>query len=222
MSREIQVRTHPSKLELWRQLIEIVAIAVAALWALYVFVYQERIKPASELPRTQGVVSVHKELLSRNREFVEVLFDVRNLSGATVSLAGMIVNVYGRRFADVNEQRFETPVTGVTEYNATLGLSAPVLLYSFYDVWQPFGGPPTKRNFMRAAESFHESIVFGIKPGEYDVAKVTWTYCYTQTDRVWQVKRTREPDGAYSFGNLDRATPELTCPRQRRGEYFPL
>lgn len=222
MSREFHVRTHPSRVEHWRYLIEIVALIIAALWGFYVFVYQERIKPANELPRTEPEVSLHREMLSPNREFVEVQLQIRNISGASVSLAGMIINVYGRRFGDANKRRVEIPLNGVAEYSTTLGLSPPVLLYSFYDVWYPFGAPPTKRNTIRGAESFDESLAFGIKPRQYDIAKVTWVYCYTQTNHIWLVKRIQNRDGAYAFGNLDQTSPGLTCPRQRRGEFFPL
>lgn len=229
MGRELHVHSHPSGVEHWRHLVEIVALIVAAVWGIYVFVYQERIKPSGEAPRLQPAVSVHRETLSRDKEFVQVEFRLKNISGATASLAGMIVNVYGRRFAGVSGERVETPVNGVWELNKTLVLSQPELLYSYYDTWQPFGAPAPKLNRIGPGAEFTETSAFGIKPGSFDVAKITWMTCQNRpTDRVWPVKRQREADGSFAFTGVDIRPAQdvrggdLVCSRQRRGEYFAL
>jgi len=58
MGRELHVHSHPSRVEHWRHLVEIAALTVAAIWGFYVFVYQERIKPASEPAELQALVSL--------------------------------------------------------------------------------------------------------------------------------------------------------------------
>ena len=52
-----------------RHVVEAVAIVGAALWAFYVFVYQERIKPASATP-PQDFISDLKLQLRNLRSFV--------------------------------------------------------------------------------------------------------------------------------------------------------
>lgn len=222
MGREFHVRSHPSPIEHWRHLIEIVAFIVAALWAFYVFIYQERIKPASEELRMQPTVVVHHEMLASGREYVEVRLTLKNLSGVNAKLDGMIINIYGRKFADTPGEHIESALPGITELNRTLTLSNPTLLYSFYDTWEPFGAPPPKSGVIRAGEEFHEVIAFGIKPRSFDIAKINWMYCLSRSNNTWQARRQQKPDGSYAFSNVPLHDLEPSCGGQRRGEYFPL
>ncbi|MBV9262683.1 MAG: hypothetical protein JO324_00065, partial [Candidatus Eremiobacteraeota bacterium] len=50
MSRELRVHSVPTKAEQIRIVVEIVAIVAAGIWALYTFVYEQRIKPLAEAP----------------------------------------------------------------------------------------------------------------------------------------------------------------------------
>jgi len=166
---EYRVHNEPSRVEQWRHLVEIVALIGAAVWAVYVFVYQERLKPASEAPELQPSVAVHHEMVSGGNEFVKVDFDIKNDAHVPAMIDGLVVNVYGTR----------------------------VLLYSYFDVWKPFGAPASKRfSGFPPGQFFRESFVFGIKPGSYNVAKIVWTLCYSpDSDRVFGNARVRRGDG---------------------------
>lgn len=222
MRRELHVQSHLSPLERWRHGVEIVALVVAAIWAFYTFIYQERIKPESEELRLQPTVALRHELLASGHEYVEVRFTVKNISGRDATLDGMIVNVYGRRFTNESGDRIQSVLSGITELNRTLLVSNPQLLYSFYDTWAPFGAPAMKRNVIRPGEEFHEIIAFGIKPRTFDVAKATWMYCVSNSGSGWRISRKQRPDGSFVFGNLPQNATEPYCFAQRRGESFSL
>lgn len=225
MGREIHVRSHPSPIEHWRHLVEIAALIAAAAWAIYVFIYQEDIKPQNELPHFQPTVIVHHDSLAGGNEFVKVEFHLNNVSRVPISLAGIVVNVYGRKFGDKSGERIEVPLAGVSELNRTLVMSPQRLLYSYYDVWRPFGAPKDKAAELPAGRDFVESFAFGIKQRSFDLARVTYVICYSRPgDSSWPVYRQRLADGAYNFGGIELRAPNagLFCGGQRRGEYFGL
>lgn len=220
MGRELHVHTHPSQPEIWRHGAEIAALVIAALWAFYVFIYQERIKPATALPEGQPTVTVHHELLSRSKEFVKVDFAIKNIGQAPFRLTGLIVNVYGIKFLDRSGDRVLVPIPGVFERSKALLATRPTLLYSFYDTWSGLGATK-KFGALLSGQEFTESFVFGIKPSSYDVAKAVWVFCWSRPgDQKWNVKRMTRADGSYWFDNTNYSG--LYCDHQRRGAYYPL
>lgn len=132
--------------------------------------------------------------------------------------------MYGRTFGAHHARTVEIPLNGVSEKSLGLPLSAPVLLYSYYDVWAPFGGPPTKTATVRAGFDFDESIALGVAPNAFDVVRIKWLICYTRPGaRARRVRRDQSSDGAYTFGGVDpRAAAGVICNGTRRGEYFAL
>jgi hypothetical protein len=221
--RALHVHSHPSPVEHWRHLIEIVALIAAAVWAIYVFIYQERIKPASEPPELQTSLTVRHETVSRGAEFVKVDFDMKNIGHVPAVVDGLVINVYGTRFVSRSGESDERPLPGVIQLNRTLLSTRPVLLYSYFDVWKPFGAPAWKNLQISPDQVFRESFVFGIKPGSFDVARVVWTRCYSSTsDHVFGNARIRRRDGSYWLADWVGTTPRVTCGGQRRGEFFAL
>ena len=224
VGRDLHVHSHPSGVEHWRHLVEIVALIGAATWAIYVFVYQERIKPAGEPPSLQPQVTVRREVLSATKEYVEVEIDLNNMSRTPAWLDGLSVNLYGRAMASTSSERIESPLVGITELNRTLVLSPPKLLYSFYDTWYGFGAPATKVAVIAAGLHFRERIAFGIEPRSFDILKVTYTVCFSRKgNERWVVHRVQDGEGAYQFAGIGPPAPEnLICRAQRRGEYSPI
>ncbi len=96
LSRKYRVHNEPSRVEQRRHLVEIIALVGAAFWAVYVFVYQERLKPASEAPDLQQSLALHHEMVSGGNEFVKVDFDIKNIGHVPAMLDGLVVNAGGR------------------------------------------------------------------------------------------------------------------------------
>src|SRR5215469_1106791 len=95
---EQHVYTHPSSVEHWRHLIEIVALSVAAIWALYVFVYQEQIKPAHLAASLEVMSRVSHTPMRGGSELITVELPERNIGSVPLQLDAAIVNVYGISF----------------------------------------------------------------------------------------------------------------------------
>lgn len=224
VSRHIEVHSRPSAIEHWRHVAEIVALLIAALWGLYVFVYQERIKPAAAPLEIQPLVNVDHVALTGGKEFVKVDMSMKNIGVEPLQIDGLVINVFGIRYGQANGAHVEKPLPGVTELSQTLVPSSPKLLYSFYDTWIPFGAPKGPAR-IHPDGVFDESFAFAIRSAQYDAAKVEWLVCWSALDNAtWPVKQLRQPDGSYWMSIDSPTAPSngLDCGRQRRGSYFPL
>jgi hypothetical protein len=195
------VHTHPSKVEHWRHLIEIIALISAAAWAFYVFVYQERIKPAGQPVYVESALKVDHQLQRSSVEFVSVAVDFHSIASSQADLAGVAINVYGWRFLTRTRHHvFLHPRTsGFTEVYNSLETSNPVMLASFSHLWRPFGGGQILR--LDANGNGSVSLWFGVRRGQYDALTVGYTYCFVRTgdQRVYPIKLFHRSDGTLTF-----------------------
>lgn len=226
MSREIHVRSHPSPVEDWRHIVEIVALIAAAIWGFYVFIYQERIKPASITPQLQPSVTVDHSPLDGGREFVKVKIGMTHSGGAPLAIAGMVVNVYGIRYGQNDSVHVERPMQGITEISYALAPSQPKLLYTFLDTWHAFGAPKRFGSLAGNGQTFSETLSLVTRKYRYDAAKIEWQICWSRPgDEQWAVTAHRQTDGSFWFSQVDSGGslfPGLYCSFQQRGAFFPL
>ncbi len=183
MSRDYHVYSHPSTLAKWRQIIEIAALVIAAIWAFYVFVYKERIKPASEAPNLQILRSATHEALPGSKELVTVIITLKNLGAAPIEMGGLIVNAYGIRYSDRTGSA--PPVkrtTGLMTGNYGLVDSKPVLLYTYSALWIPLG---SQRQFpILPLDTFTIPMSFVIHRGSYDTLRLDYARCDQRADNT--------------------------------------
>jgi hypothetical protein len=224
MGRELPVHSHPSRVEHWRHLIEIVALVIAAAWAFYVFIYQERIKPASEPAELQSMVSVDHEPLKSDKEFIKIGFRMKNIGRTPLELAGLIVNVYGVKYTAVEAEHVNKQAAGITEISRAFVPASPSLQYTFADTWKAFGSP--RLAGLPPGAEFPETFVFAIPPRAFDVVKIDYIVCWGRPRvKPWPVAVVRQRDGSFWFGgalSAENARSGLLCHYQIRGEYYPL
>lgn len=180
-SRLYHVHTHLSDLEKGRLVFEIVALTLAAVWACYVFFYQERIKPAGLPAYVESSASVTHQLLGTKTEFVNVTVILRNLGATSADLDGIAVNVFGFRVLDHTRERTQSypRLPGNFDVYRTLDLTKPTLLRSYYRTWLPFGGRGTLH--IPEGGSTPISFWFVIPRGQYNVVSLHYRYCFTKT-----------------------------------------
>lgn len=224
MGRELHVHSHPSRVEHWRHLIEIAALCIAAVWGFYVFVYQERIKPANEPAELQATVSVDHTPLKSDKEFIKVGVRMKNIGLAPLELAGLIVNVYGVKYTALEREHVEKPASGIVEISRAFAPGNPSLQYTFADRWKAFGSPRTA-GLLPGAE-FPETFVFAIPPRAFDIVKIDYMVCWARPrSKPWPVALSRQPDGSFWFNaalSNENFRSGLRCHYQLRGEYYAL
>ena len=143
------VYTHPSKVEHWRHLIEIVALVVAAVWGFYVFVYQERIKPANEAPNIDFHFDVSRQYVIGNRELAKVSLVWRNTGSTEAQIDGFAENIYGSNYGEFGTQLRPVPApfgwkadhTAVPTVVESRAMPAHyTLIETWFKPWHPMGG----------------------------------------------------------------------------------
>jgi hypothetical protein len=173
------VFTHPSRVEHWRHVSEIVALVVAATWAFYVFVYQERIKPANEAPNLEVVNPIveHQDVHG-GKQIVTIMLPLKNAGTPALQLDGFIIDVSGIRYGD---RVVRQPASDVVAFDATLPKIVRAPLYSFGVMYAPFGsherhaflGPGIVRDF---------GFSFALPQSSYDAVSVEYSICYQRAD----------------------------------------
>ncbi len=183
MSREVHVYSHGTQLAKWRQIIEIAALIAAGVWAFYVFVYKERIKPASAAPNIQILRSVTHEALPRGKELVTVIITLKNLGTVDVEMGGLIVNAYGIRYSDrTGDSAPAERTTGLMTANHGLVDSKPVLLYTYSAIWIPLGSArPFK---ILSGDTFTIPMSFVVHSGSYDTLRLDFARCDQRADNL--------------------------------------
>jgi hypothetical protein len=222
--RSLHVHTHPSGAELWRHIIEIAAFIVAAGWAFYVFVYQERIKPAQTLPQAQITAGLLHQPVQSGAESVTVTFEIHNVGSTPFKMAGFVINAYGFHYIPRIALTMTTSMNrNVTTVRNSLAESKPVLLQSVYARFATFGSARTPFLAAPGADS-KRRYTFGIARGTYDVIFLRYKYCFTFYDnaQVYDPGAFRQPDGAYWFRYFDPSPDARVRCGQESRDQFPL
>jgi hypothetical protein len=210
---EQHVYTHPSSVERWRHLIEIVALSVAAMWAFYVFVYQEQIKPAHLAPSLEVKSRASHTPMRGGNELITVELPERNIGTVPLQIDAAIMNVYGIRFGarmtkwskrgQVSGDFYELPVVSAT------------LLVTQLTLYKPMGGAITSTFSPEREKS--PSVNIAVRSGAYDAVRVEYSLCYQREDDLSRhaFHPSRHRDGSYDYMALAglEAVARPWCPR---------
>jgi hypothetical protein len=210
---EQHVYTHPSRVEHWRHLIEIAAISVAAIWAFYVFVYQEQIKPAHLAPSLEVESRVSHTPMRGGKELIAVGLAERNIGTVPLQIDAAIVNVYGVRFAaNMTKWSERGQISG--DFYALPVVSA-TLLVTRLTLYKPMGG--AGESIFSPEREKEPSVNIALRSGAYDAVRVEYSLCYQRDDDPsWQAFHpSRRPDGSYDYMALAalEAAVHPWCPR---------
>lgn len=221
VKRDVHLHSHPSRVEHWRHVAEIVAFAMAAVWALYVFVYQEQIKPESVKPDITLGITVAKQPIGQGLIYVKIGLQMKNNRESTASIAGIIVNTYGVHYTTKVANFLEHPANGATLETTSVVPDRERLIQAYTDNWRAFGSE--RLILIRGGDTFDESVGFAVRAKEFDIIKLRWWLCYSHPgDKKWDPGFKRDRDGAFAYSPpaLKRANATgLICRVQLHG--FP-
>ena len=224
MARNVNLHSHPSRVEHWRHVAEIVAFAAAATWAIYIFVYQERIKPATATPQLQSTFGVESHRLNAGRTYVKIHLEMKNIGESLASVGLVNVNVYGVSYGAKVAAFSNLSTQGIIQTGYALPPAPDRFLSSFTNRWHAFGTDKTL--ILRPGTTFDESFDFALPAHSVDSLKLRYVICWTlPTQRTWKTPFVHNADGSYVYdaGSLYRTDQDvLTCHGNRRGEPYPL
>lgn len=85
----------PQTISIVKNIVEVAAIVIAAIWAFYVFVYQEHIRPAQEPSVLTITANISPERSIQGLVPVRIHFETKNTGQSTVFVLGGWYNVLG-------------------------------------------------------------------------------------------------------------------------------
>lgn len=99
MPRDLRVHSVPTWGENLRIAVEIAAIVAAGAWALYTFVYEQRIKPLGEAPSFSVPTTVDQGPTVNGVAFLTVHKTLQNTGNVPIDLAAEAISIYGERLS---------------------------------------------------------------------------------------------------------------------------
>jgi hypothetical protein len=154
-----------------RHAVEAIAIVLAGLWGLYVFVYQERIKPALEPPSLQLTAQLEAGKVVRGVRVAQLNFQIQNTGHGLTDVYAESLNVYGDRY-DLSKDPSRPNVRagkGALDDDRTVATSPRELLLAHARLRDAAtGGIPGIHIVLSPGEHFAFSVPVAVKDGRFD------------------------------------------------------
>lgn len=172
MPRELHVHSVPSAGENLRTAVEVVAIVAAGIWALYTFVYEQRIKPLSEAPSFSVPTTVDQGPTVDGVAFLTIHKRLDNTGNVGVDIAAEAFSVYGEKLdAHAGVRRVRTPVRA--ELSADVARRPVKVLYAIAKLrYGAVGGSPTDF-FVPPHSSGVEDYLVAVPVRDYPVVLIS-------------------------------------------------
>lgn len=172
MPRDLRVHSVQSRGEILRTIVEIVAIVAAGIWALYTFVYEQRIKPLGEAPSFSVPTTVDQGPTVHGVTFLTIHKTIQNTGDVPLDLAAEALSVYGERIVSDRRgvSRIETPSRVV--FTADLPRRPAKLLYSTAKLRASAVGGSNTDFVVPAHSAGDEQFLVAVPAGVYPVVLV--------------------------------------------------
>lgn len=211
--RSRTIRVVEDRFATLRHAVEAVAIVLAGAWAIYTFVYQERLKPTWERPSAEFKLRVDAGHVTNGTRLAEVTLTMTNTGHKDVSVFAEAVNVYGHRFArDAAIRLREHRVRGGYELDGTTPSAETRLLYVHALLrGEAQGGDPQRHVHLAPGSTFVYEFPIAIPDRRFDALEAQVHIGYTRDQRAGAIAVTivRARDGAARF-KADRRGPGFT------------
>lgn len=191
-----------------RHVVEVVALLAAGVWAFYTFIYQEKIKPASEPAALDDTITVQRVGHDSKRDILEVALRFHNAGKTRIELAVDGFNVWGDRYA-TSVMHTTSNVAGEQEVGNDYPLISHRLIRSFVELRAAaIGGPPYKHTTLEPDGVVTIPFTIVIPRGAYDAinAQVTAIPVKTPVHPLVNVQIVHNSDGSVSLRSLTPGT----------------
>lgn len=208
--RLLRIHSVPTTAERLRIIVEIVAIVAAGLWALYTFVYVQRIVPLSE-PATFSVPTVVEQGSTVNGvTFLTIHKRLENTGDVPIDIAAEALSVYGEKLirGSTRYSRLETPTNARVE--ADVSRRPAALLFSIAKLRSGAVRGNQGTSFVTPAHSSEEeTYLIAVPVKSYPVILIK-RIDYVEKAPIFpkvKVKIIKGPFGAYDLTSGPRSGP---------------
>lgn len=163
-----------------RDVVEVVAIIAAGIWAFYVFAYENRIKPSLLPPELNVSASMTKIGVHNGLIGVGLHLALHNIGTVKVHFLGVAVNVYGQRIVAAAPQGSVDRATLRWEFSGFYRALPRIPVYSYAYVTQ-LGDPRTGVDaFLNPGGSIEDDRTFYVPQGRFDLLTMGIDATYTK------------------------------------------
>jgi hypothetical protein len=187
---------HGSSLTRVRDIVEIVAIVAAGIWAFYTFAYENRIRPSFAQPEVN--ISASLQRLSEQHGLIAVGLhvDLHNVGTVNAHFLGLAVNVLGWRVMPASPvvPKSREPLNYEYQGYYSIGRSVPVYSWSYVThLGNPQTGVDTELDPGTSIENYR---VFYVPKGKFDLLTVGIDAPYTKLETTQPAHLSVSSDGA--------------------------
>lgn len=179
-----------------RDVVEVLAIVAAGIWAFYVFAYENRIKPSLANPDVNVTASMQR-LSDRNGLIAVALhLQLHNVGTVKAHFLGIAVNVYGQRI--VPARRPVSPEREALGYDfeGFYRAASPIPVYSFAYITH-LGNPSSRQDAeLDAGSTLENDRTFYVPQGRFDLLTLGIDAPYTKFDEAPLTHLTVTSEGA--------------------------
>jgi hypothetical protein len=165
-----------------RDVVEIVAILAAGVWAFYVFAYENRIKPSWANPQVNFSASLQR--LGERKGLIALRLHQRlhNLGTVPAHFLGVAINVYGERVSSATARR-TPPAPGTTyTYKAFFQTTREDPIYSLAYVTSLGDPTSTQITKLDPGDTLENDYTLYVPRGRYDLLTVEISGVFTKND----------------------------------------
>lgn len=174
MKRDLHVHSVPTRGEQLRTAVEVVAILAAGIWALYTFVYEQRIKPLSEPAEFSLATTVTQGPTVNGVVFLTIHKRLENTGNVPIDVAAEALSVYGEKIVTSSGrvQRMKTPF--MAQVNADVPRKPVALLFSVAKLRVgAVGGNPNTAAFLPPHSAGEQVWLVAVPARVYPVVLIT-------------------------------------------------
>ena len=216
MSRDLRIHSIPTRSEQIRTLVEIIAIVAAGIWALYTFVYEQRIKPLSEAPEFTLPTIVNQGPTVNGVVFLTIHKRVENNGNTPIDLAAEAITVYGEILEPAKRVTNRKTATSAVVI-ADVPRKPVRVLYSYAKLRSgSIGGDQTTSFFLPAHSANEETFLVAVPAKRFPVVLVERIDYVEKAPIAPKIpmKIIRTPLGAYQLDS-----PEINGEYDSQSEY---
>jgi hypothetical protein len=197
LTRDRIHRHHVSALV--RDIVEVVAIIAAGIWALYTFVYAERVKPASERPTVQLTGSLHR--LGERGGLVQMEYQatVRNIGHTRVNIIAVGFTVNGVKYTNAGTPATIEPFNGTSEFFRSARILSVQPVFRAVELTR-FVKPEYGGGYeIDPGGQIPYSGIFLVRRNEFDTLTFDGSVADSKYDGTYPTKTSILPNGAVYF-----------------------
>lgn len=178
-----------------RDVVEIVAIIAAGIWAFYVFAYENRIKPSFAKPDVNVTASMRRLSTYHGLVAVDLRVELHNVGTVPAHFLAVAINVYGQQVRARTKPSHGTNPGIDYDGGDFFGTGPRVAVYTWAYVTKPGNPISGHEASLDPGSTIENDRIFYVPRGKFDFLTLGIDAPYTKYDGTMPATLVFQPDG---------------------------